>query len=98
MSPTLITALGAVVGVIGLAVVLLRHLISYSYLEGKRDQRLDIVEKQQTESASAGKILAGLDSTVVALVRTVEKLDHTVNNLLQGKIEIPNRRRSSEDR
>lgn len=97
MTPETWAAVGSLCAVAGVGAGLVRHLVKYSYDEGQKDARLAALEKHRDESLDAGKLMAGLEVTVRTLSSTVEKLDHTVNNMLQGKIELPRRRRADAD-
>jgi hypothetical protein len=90
-----VVQVGPIVGVLTLAGVWVIHLIQYSYQEGQKDARLVAIEKKTESVSDTAALMAGLQATVHALKDTVDKLDHTVTNMLQGKISLPNSQRSN---
>jgi hypothetical protein len=75
------TAVAAIVAVLGLAVVLLTHIVRYAYAQGAFNQRLLTVESQLKESVGIKEVVAGLSATVEGLTRAVDRLDRATERL-----------------
>lgn len=95
--PTFWTALGSLAGVAMLGAALVAHMMRSSEDKGHMRARIESLEKGQGDIVSAGKIVATLEVTVRVLSEAVTNLDHTVSDILQGRIAPLRRRQTEQD-
>ena len=84
--------IAAVVGVLGLGTTLVIHIIKAAEDKGHTKARIEALEKGHDAIHETHQILPEFRAALSAMTKTVEKLDHTMNNLLMGRIELPGRR------
>lgn len=100
MSALFWTAVASICGVCILAITLIAHIIKWAEEKGHMRARIEALEKGQEAVNEAARVMPKLEAALEMLAKTVEKVDQTMNNLLQGRIQLPersSRRRASAD-
>jgi hypothetical protein len=87
MSPTLYTAAGSAAGVVGVFIVLVRHMLSNARQQGARDERerqmtarIDKLENRVEAVSTIEKRIVALDTTVQGWDKRFESLERSVRD------------------
>ena len=87
MSPTLGTAVSAAAGVVGVFIILVRHMLSIARQQGARDERerhmagrIDRLENRVEAVSAIEKRIVALDTTVQGWDKRFESLERSVRD------------------